>query len=84
MNQLAAAIVAEASGDALARVDDGKDPAAVALGRLGRGEGRHSSNERMTPEERSKSRPGAMEAITRFGMDLSRHARRDLRRSYYG
>ncbi|MEX1254268.1 MAG: hypothetical protein WEE64_07995 [Dehalococcoidia bacterium] len=35
VNALAASIVAEATGDAPAQRNDGKNPAAVALGRLG-------------------------------------------------
>lgn len=54
LNRLAAAIVDEATGDA-PPVDDGKDPAAVALGRRGGLRGGKARAERMSPAERSEA-----------------------------
>lgn len=56
VNALAASIVREAVGDAPAepeQPDDGKDPAAVALGRKGGKKGGKSRAEKLTPEQRS-------------------------------
>lgn len=56
-NQLAASVVAKAAGTAEPEPDEdeGKDPAAVALGRKGGLKGGKARAERMTPEERSES-----------------------------
>jgi hypothetical protein len=54
LNRLAASIVDEATGDA-PPVDDGKDPAAVALGRKGGKKGGKARAAKMTPEERSEA-----------------------------
>lgn len=57
LDQLAARFVDEVSGDAQQPVDpeDGKDPAAVALGRRGGLKGGKARAARMTAEERSES-----------------------------
>lgn len=54
LNKLAASIVDEATDDA-PPADDGKDPAAVALGRKGGLKGGRARAQRMTPEERSEA-----------------------------
>ena len=51
LNRLAASIVDEATSDE-SPADDGKDPAAVALGRKGGKKGGKARAERMTAEER--------------------------------
>ena len=57
-NQLAKAIVDEATGDAPeeeeAPADDGKNPAAVALGRLGGKKGGKARAAKLTKERRSE------------------------------
>lgn len=60
VNELAAEIVREATGETepvadAAVVDDGKDPAAVALGRRGGLKGGRARADRMTPEQRSEA-----------------------------
>ena len=65
LNQLAASIVAEATGEALPVEDDGKDPAAVALGRKGGLKGGKARAANMTPEQRSESAKKA--AAARWG-----------------
>lgn len=56
LNELAHQLVAEATGDAPAEQpppeDDGKDPAAVALGRKGGIKGGKARSANMTPEQR--------------------------------
>jgi hypothetical protein len=55
-NQLAKLIVDIATGEVEeAPVDDGKDPAAVALGRKGGLKGGKARAENMTPEQRSEA-----------------------------
>ncbi len=59
-NELARQIVAEATGEASADSQpetphDGKDPAAVALGRRGGLKGGRARADKMTPEERSEA-----------------------------
>jgi hypothetical protein len=56
VNELAKQLVDEATGEASA-VDpaDGKDPAAVALGRKGGLKGGKARAENMTPEQRSEA-----------------------------
>lgn len=49
LNALAARIVAEATGEP---VDDGKNPAAVALGRLGGQKGGKARAAKLTPDRR--------------------------------
>ena len=61
VNQLAAQIVGEATGDEAASAvatevaDTGKDPAAVSLGRRGGLKGGRARAANMTPEERSEA-----------------------------
>lgn len=63
INALAKQIVAEATGDAAPfDPDEGKDPAAVALGRRGGLKGGKARAAKMTPEERSESARKAAEA----------------------
>lgn len=63
LNQLGAAIVNEATSDAPAPdPDEGKDPAAVELGRRGGKKGGKARAERMTPEERSEAARRAAQA----------------------
>lgn len=50
LNALAASIVAEATGEPM---DDGKNPAAVALGRLGGQKGGKARADKLTPEQRT-------------------------------
>ena len=52
INALAAQIVAEATGEAAPAEDDGKNPAAVALGRLGGLKGGKARAAKLTPEQR--------------------------------
>lgn len=53
LNQLAAALVSEATGEAApAPADDGKDPAAVALGRKGGKKGGPARAAALTPARR--------------------------------
>lgn len=55
LNEMAAAIVDRATSDKPAPdPDEGKNPAAVALGRLGGKKGGKARAERLTPEERSE------------------------------
>ncbi len=54
VNSLAASIVADATDEDKAEpADDGKDPAAVALGRKGGLKGGKARAEKLTPAERS-------------------------------
>jgi hypothetical protein len=69
VNELAAEIVGEAVGETEpkeapreAQADDGKDPAAVALGRRGGLKGGRVRADRMTPEERSEAARRAAQA----------------------
>jgi len=63
VNELAASIVDEATGDAPAvDPDEGKDPAAVALGRRGGLKGGKARAERMTAAERAESARKAAQA----------------------
>ncbi len=55
LNALAAAIVAEATGETEPEPqDDGKDPAAVALGRKGGLKGGAARAAKLSPEQRSE------------------------------
>lgn len=55
LNSMAAAIVAQATSDeSEPDPDEGKNPAAVALGRLGGQKGGKARAEKMTPERRSE------------------------------
>ena len=51
-NQLAKFLVDRASGDAPAQADDGKNPAAVALGRLGGLKGGRARADALSPQKR--------------------------------
>jgi hypothetical protein len=67
VNELASEIVREATGDKQPAseqpdTDEGKDPAAVALGRRGGLKGGRARAERMTAEERGESARRAAEA----------------------
>lgn len=66
LNELASQIAGEATGEAPPdeepKPDDGKDPAAVALGRKGGLKGGKARAERMTPEERSEAARKAAQA----------------------
>lgn len=62
VNKLAHEIVEEATGEAPADPDDGKDPAAVELGRRGGLKGGKARAARMTAEERSESARKAAQA----------------------
>lgn len=61
LNRLASAIVDEATGNA-ADPDAGKNPAAVALGRLGGAKGGKARAEKLTAEERREIARKAAEA----------------------
>jgi len=62
VNELAHRIVQEATGDVPLAADEGKDPAAVALGRRGGLKGGKARAAKMTPEERSEAARKAAEA----------------------
>ncbi|MBN1458761.1 MAG: histone H1 [Armatimonadetes bacterium] len=66
LNELASQIVGEATGEVSPeeepKPDDGKDPAAVALGRKGGLKGGKARAEKMTPEERSEAARRAAQA----------------------
>lgn len=63
LNKLAASIVDEATSDAPAPdPDEGKDPAAVELGRRGGLKGGKARAAKMTPEQRSQAAKRAAEA----------------------
>ena len=64
VNQLAARLVDEATGDAPVQADPdaGKDPAAVALGRKGGLKGGKARAAKMTPEQRSAAARKAAQA----------------------
>ena len=55
LNRLAAAIVGDATDEERPDPDDGKDPAAVALGRKGGEKGGKARAAKMTPEQRSEA-----------------------------
>lgn len=65
VNQLAAKIVEMATNEDAPPADDGKDPAAVALGRKGGLRGGHARAAKMTEEERKASARKA--AAARWG-----------------
>lgn len=54
LNENAFSIVQQATGEAPAPADDGKNPAAVELGRLGGKKGGKARAEALTPEQRSE------------------------------
>jgi len=64
LNALAASIVADATNEEAEEPmpDDGKDPAAVALGRKGGLKGGKARAAKMTPEERREAAKKAAEA----------------------
>lgn len=62
LNRLAAAIVGDATDEERPAQDDGKDPAAVALGRKGGEKGGKVRASRMTAEERSEAAKKAARA----------------------
>jgi hypothetical protein len=63
VNELAKAVVDEATGEAVAvDPDAGKDPAAVALGRKGGLKGGKARAAKLTPEERAASARKAAQA----------------------
>lgn len=66
LNKMAASIVKDAT-EGTADGDDGKDPAAVALGRKGGKKGGKARAARMTPEARSEAARKA--ALARWGPD---------------
>jgi hypothetical protein len=55
MNQLASLVVGLATGEAPAEPDTGKNPAAVALGRLGGLKGGKARAKALTKKERSQA-----------------------------
>ena len=61
-NKLAFNIVQESIGEAPEPEDEGKNPAAVALGRLGGLKGGKARAAKMTPEERSEAARKAAKA----------------------
>jgi hypothetical protein len=65
LNRLAAAIVDDATGETTKGSRDGKDPAAVALGRKGGKKGGKARASNMTAEQRSKAARKA--AAARWG-----------------
>lgn len=63
VNELAVQIVGEATGEVEpVDPDEGKDPAAVALGRKGGLKGGRARADRMTPEQRSEAARKAAQA----------------------
>jgi len=62
LNRLAAAIVDDATSETATESDDGKDPAAVALGRKGGVKGGKARAENMTPAQRTHAARKAAEA----------------------
>lgn len=63
LNSLAASIVRDATDDDKSEpADDGKDPAAVALGRKGGLKGGRARAKKLTPEQRSEAARKASQA----------------------
>lgn len=62
LNRLAAAIVGDATDERPPEPDDGKDPAAVALGRKGGEKGGKARAANMTPAQRTEAARKAAEA----------------------
>jgi hypothetical protein len=54
LNRLAAAIVGDATGETVPELDDGKDPAAVALGRRGGLKGGKARAKKLSAKQRSE------------------------------
>jgi hypothetical protein len=70
LNALAASIVGDATGETpQSEREDGKDPAAVALGRRGGLKGGKARAAKLTPEQRSKIAKKA--ASARWGTERS-------------
>jgi hypothetical protein len=65
LNRLAASIVDDATSEDKDERDDGKDPAAVSLGRRGGLKGGKARAAKLTPEQRSEIAKKA--AATRWG-----------------
>ena len=62
LNKLASAIVGDATDEDRADQDDGKDPAAVALGRKGGEKGGKARAAKLTAEQRSEAARNAAKA----------------------
>lgn len=62
LNRLAAAIVGDATDEDRSEQDDGKDPAAVALGRKGGEKGGKARAAKLTAEQRSEAARKAAKA----------------------
>ena len=62
VNQLAALTVALATGQPIPKLSDGRNPAAVALGRMGGLKGGIARRNKFTPEERTASASKAARA----------------------
>ena len=62
VNEIAFRVMQEATGDVPAEEASGKNPAAVALGRLGGLKGGKARAAKMTPEQRSEIARNAAEA----------------------
>ena len=81
-NQLAKSIIDIATGQKPDRdptpEEQGKDPAAVALGRKGGLKGGKARATRMTPEQRSESARKAAQAQRKFSEDMARLERQSL------
>ncbi|MGH2371471.1 MAG: hypothetical protein ACRDI2_25140, partial [Chloroflexota bacterium] len=65
LNQLAASIVGQATGETPPPADDGRDPAAVSLGRKGGLKGGPARKAKLTPERRREIAQAA--AAKRWG-----------------
>lgn len=74
LNRLAASIVDDATGES-AKTDEGKDPAAVALGRKGGLKGGKARAAKMTPEQRREA--ARLAAKARWGDNAERDGRTD-------
>lgn len=69
LNRLAASIVDDATAEDKDERDDGKDPAAVALGRKGGLKGGKARAAKLTPEQRSEIAKKASQARWRHQKD---------------
>src|SRR4051794_14086368 len=78
LNKLAAAIVDEATGDEKPDPYEGKNPAAVELGRLGGQKGGKARAEKLTAEQRSAIAKKA--AAARWGRAVTPHPQMDRSR----
>ena len=59
MNEIAFRVVREATGEGPPELPSGKNPAAVALGRLGGAKGGKARAAKLTPEQRRRIAQGA-------------------------